>query len=112
MGKFHTRKVVDRLGFSPEVAQGFENAVSKVLKSQKLTTATRQGFDKAITTEGRKALYNQIKEALGKDTKNNNEYFGNLNKNWDKFLKLIPKESLANSRGETQGLDRESSNSS
>ena len=92
------KKLVKKLGYSQETANKFEEAVSKVLNSKKLKTATKQGFDKALTAAGREVLAKPIQEQLGKK----DEFFRNLQQNADNYLKLIPKISLANSRGETQ----------
>ena len=70
-----------------------------MLKTTKLTRPTTAGFNKAVSKQARTALKKDIMKELG--TKDN--YFRNLTQNWKKYLNVIPKNSLAQSRGETQG---------
>ena len=97
------RTIAQKLGFSRETAENIIDKVGKVLGSKKLASATVAGFNKAASKAAREALYKDIKKELGKDTKANPEFFRNLQQNWKKYLDIIPKNSLAQSRGETQG---------
>ena len=96
------RTIAQTLGFSRETAENLISKVGNVLKSAKLAAPTVAGFNKAVSSAARKALYNDIKKELGKDTKANPEFFRNLQQNWKKYLNIIPRNSLAQSRGETQ----------
>ena len=102
-----TRQIVDKVGLPQTFADKVKDKVANVLKSKKLNTATKQGFEKAVTAQAREALQKDVlaelnsKEGLNKK----DAYFQNLVQNWKNYLDVIPKEGaygLRNSRGETQ----------
>ena len=93
------KKVANRLGLSPQVAQTVNDKVANVLKTQKIVKPTTAGFNKAVSKQARTALKKDIMGELGKG----DQFFRNLTQNWKKYLNVIPKNSLAQSRGETQG---------
>ena len=93
-----TRQIIDKVGLSQELATKIKDKVANALKSKKLTSATKQGFSKAISTQARDTLQKDIQAELG----SKDELFRNLTKNWKNYLDVIPKIALNNSRGETQ----------
>ena len=97
------KRLTQRLGFKPETAEVVNNKVKDVLVGEKLVAPTKAGYNKNVRDRARKALYPTVKAELGKDTKADPQFTKNLIKNWNKYLKLIPNVSLAQSRHETAG---------
>ena len=97
-----TRKIAKRLDLKPETAAKTEEVVNDVLTSKKLDTATTAGFNKAVSKEARKGLYRTVADDIGVSKKEGQKFHSNLVKNWENYLKVIPKESLNNSQGITK----------
>ena len=97
------KRLTQRLGFEPKTAETINTKVKDVLVGSKLVAPTKAGYNKNVRDRARKALYPTVKAELGKDTKANPQFTKNLIKNWNKYLKLIPDVSLAQSRHETAG---------
>ena len=60
------KKIANRLGLSPQVAQTVNDKVANVLKTTKLTRPTTAGFNKAVSKQARTALKKDIMKELGK----------------------------------------------
>ena len=100
------RKLVNKLGFDNETkaktATEIEDIVEDIASTQEFDTTSEKEFGKDIRKTGRKKLYKIVDRELGTQSKNNNTFNSNLAKNWNNYLKIIPKIALSTSQGQTK----------
>ena len=91
------QRLAHRLGFKQDIAPEIDSKVEKVLTSDKIIgKPTEAKVEGAFSKAARKNLYQTVKKQLGSVT-GANEFAQNIDKNGNKYTRLIPYKSLANS---------------